>query len=57
MAHLPQALFDDIWQFAESEIAQEEQEPAAPPTEEELGKPQGASKNGKRLTTTASVGS
>ena len=57
MAHLPQALFDDIWEFAQSEQAQEEQEPAAPPTEEELGKPQGASKNGKRLTTTASVGS
>ncbi len=57
MAHLPQALFDDIWEFAQSEQAQEEQEPASPPTEEELGKPQGASKNGKRLTTTASVGS
>ena len=57
MAHLPQALFDDIWNFAQSEQAQEDQEPASPPTEEELGKPQGASKNGKRLTTTASVGS
>ena len=57
MAHLPKALFDAIWEFAQSEMAQEEQEPASPPTEEELGKPQGASKNGKRLTTTASVGS
>jgi len=57
LAHLPQALFDDIWEFAQSEQAQEEQEPATPPTEEELGKPQGASKNGKQLTTTASVGS
>ena len=57
MAHLPQALFDDIWEFAQSEQAQEDQEPASPPTEEELGKPQGASKNGRRLTTTASVGS
>jgi sulfur relay (sulfurtransferase) DsrC/TusE family protein len=57
MAHLPQALFDDIWDFAQSEQDQENQEPAARPTEEELGKPQGASKNGKQLTTTASVGS
>ena len=57
MAHLPKALFDAIWEFAQSEMAQEEQEPASPPTEEELGKPQGASKNGKRLTTTASAGS
>ena len=29
MAHLPQALFDDIWEFAQSEQAQEEQEPAS----------------------------
>jgi hypothetical protein len=57
MAHLPQALFADIWAFAESEMAEEDTEPSQPPTEEELGKPQGASKNGKRLTTTASVGS
>ena len=57
MAHLPQALFDDIWNFAQAETAAEENEPSSPPTEEELGKPQGASKNGKRLTTTASVGS
>ena len=57
LAHLPQALFDDIWNFAQSETAAEENEPSAPPTEEELGKLPGASKNGKRLTTTASVGS
>ena len=57
LAHLPQALFDEIWDFAQAETAAEENEPSAPPTEEELGKPQGASKNGKRLTTTASVGS
>ena len=57
LAHLPQALFDDIWNFAQAETAAEESEPSAPPTEEELGKPQEASKNGKRLTTTASVGS
>ena len=44
MAHLPQALFDDIWEFAQSEQAQEDQEPATPPTEEELGKPQGAAR-------------
>ena len=57
MAHLPRALFDDIWEFAQSEIEREEHEPAAAPTEEELGKQPEASKNGKRLTTTASVGS
>jgi hypothetical protein len=57
MAHLPQALFADIWAFAESEMAEEETEPAGPPTEEELGKSQGVRKSGKRLTTTASVGS
>ena len=57
LAHLPQALFDDIWNFAQAETAAEENEPSAPPTEEELGKPQEVSRNGKRLTTTASVGS
>ena len=57
MAHLPRALFDDILQFVEEEVAAEKQEPAAPPTEEELGKLPKASKNGKQLTTTASVGS
>ena len=57
LAHLPQALFDEIWDFAQAETAAEENEPSAPPTEEELGKQPEASKNGKRLTTTASVGS
>jgi sulfur relay (sulfurtransferase) DsrC/TusE family protein len=57
MAHLPRALFDEIWDFAQAETAAEENEPSAPPTEEELGKQPEASKNGKRLTTTASVGS
>ena len=57
MAHLPRALFDDIWDFAQAETAAEENEPSAPPTEEELGKQPGASKNGKRLITTASAGS
>jgi len=57
LAHLPQALFDDIWDLAQAETAAEENEPSAPPTEEELGKQPEASKNGKRLTTTASVGS
>ena len=56
MAHLPQALFDDIWAFAQSEQDQEESEPASPPTEEELGKLPEASKNGKQLTTTVSAG-
>ena len=57
MAHLPRALFEDIYRLAEDEIAAENNEPAAPPTEEELGKLPKASKNGKQLTTTASVGS
>lgn len=58
MAHLPRALCEEIWELAQEEIEAEENGPsAAAPTEEELGKPQGASKNGKRLTTKASVGS
>ena len=57
MAHLPQALFDDIWKLAQERTGAEEQEPAAPPAEEELGKLPEASKNGKRLITTASAGS
>ena len=57
MAHLPRPLFEDIYRLAEDEIAAENSAPANPPTEDELGKQPKASKNGKRLTTTASVGS
>ena len=57
MAHLPRPLFEDIYRLAEDEIAAENNEPGSSPTEDELGKPPKASKNGKRLTTTASVGS
>jgi hypothetical protein len=47
MAHLPRALFNEIWAFAEEEIAAEGQGAVHVPTEEELKKPQVAPSNGK----------
>ena len=56
LEHLPKPLFNDIWQLAQDEIAQEEQPTQPAPTEDELGKPQTVSKNGTKPITTASVG-
>ena len=56
MAHLPRALFNEIWAFAEEEIAAEGQGAVHVPTEEELKKPQAAPSNGKAPTGSQLVG-
>ena len=56
MAHLPRALFNEIWAFAEEEIAAEGQGTVHVPTEEELTKPQAAHSNGKAPTGSQLVG-
>jgi len=55
--NLPVALYEDIYKLGEDEQAAEEPEVANAPTEEALGKQPKVSRNGKRLTTPASVGS
>ena len=50
-------LFQEIAVFGAEEQSAEETEAAEPPTEETLKKQPKASRNGKRSTTTASVGS
>ena len=56
LEHLPKPLFNDIWQLAQDEIAQEEQAVKAAPTEDELGKPQAANNNKAKPILTASAG-
>lgn len=50
---LPKALFNDVWQVAQEET-EAERTPAAPPSEEELGKQPAASGRGKKRTGSAS---
>jgi hypothetical protein len=55
LANMHKALYSDILELSEEEIAAENMPAATPPTEEELGKPSTAKQKSKARTTGKSV--